>query len=299
MSLNDSGYRGRFAPSPTGSLHFGSLYTAVASFLEAKSQQGQWLLRIDDLDRSRCKNQHTTTILHTLEQYGLEWDEAVFYQSTRHNAYLQALGTLKQLNLLYPCQCSRKNLADRHVKNGLYDGYCLTHTLDSSQHSSLRIKLPNTDIVFIDNIQGKTTQNLQTSVGDFVMLRKDKTPAYHLAVVLDDQAQGITHVLRGHDLLDSTYRQIHLQHLLEAATPSYAHIPVISDLAGAKLSKQTYADDVSLSMPRETLINVLTYLNLNPPTDLVNNNPNEILKWGVEHWSLANIQPQASILFKQ
>ena len=299
MPLKDSSYRGRFAPSPTGPLHFGSLYTAVASYLQARSKNGKWLLRIDDLDPFRCKSEYTTQILNTLEQYKLEWDESVFYQSSRCNAYQQALNRLQQLNLLYPCQCSRKGLAARHVKDGVYDGYCLTHDTNPNTASSLQIRLPNTKLSFFDAVQGQTIQDLKQCVGDFVMFRKDQVYAYHLAVILDDQAQDITEVLRGHDLLDSTYRQIHLQQLLNVPTPNYAHIPVISGLDGAKLSKQTFAEDVSISPPRETLINVFKHLNLNPPSELVSHDLQTILEWGTNNWSLDKVQDLTSIQFKR
>jgi len=278
-------------------LHIGSLYTAVASFLQAKSQQGKWLLRIDDLDRSRCKPEYASAILRTLEQYALEWDEDVLYQNTREDAYQHALNQLKQLKLLYPCGCSRKNLTERQVQNGIYDGYCLQHSVNENQASSLRLKVPNKTLTFHDLVQGQTSQHLKKEVGDFVILRKDRIHAYHLAVILDDQEQGITQVLRGYDLLDSTYRQIHLQELLGIAIPSYAHIPVISDMTGAKLSKQTFADDISLSPTRETLFHVLKYLNLNPPAQLLNTHPKKMLAWGVDNWSLDKIQPQTSIQF--
>jgi len=297
LAVTDLGYRGRFAPSPTGPLHFGSLYTAVASFLQARSNAGKWLVRIDDLDPFRCKQQYSTTILNTLEQYGLTWDEQVFYQSSRHDAYKSALDELTQRQLLYPCQCSRKDLANRQCHN-IYDGYCLTHTLEANQPTSLRIKLPNESVCLTDLVQGTSKQDLKKHVGDFVMFRKDFVYAYHLAVVLDDHTQGITEVLRGHDLLNSTYRQIYLQQLFQLNTPYYAHIPVISDANGAKLSKQTFASDVSLSPVRETLINVLEHLNLSPPTALLESKPADILNWGVENWSLNKITPTNSIFFQ-
>jgi len=297
LADTDLGYRGRFAPSPTGPLHFGSLYTAVASFLQARSNAGKWLVRIDDLDTSRCKQQYSTTILNTLEQYGLSWDEEVFYQSSRHDAYKSALDELTQRQLLYPCQCSRKGLANRQCHN-VYDGYCLTHAVETSQPTSLRIKLPNQSIWLTDAVQGTSKQELKKQVGDFVMFRKDFIYAYHLAVVLDDHAQGITEVLRGYDLMDSTYRQIYLQQLLQVNTPYYAHIPVISDANGAKLSKQTFANDVSLSPVQETLVNVLAHLNLSPPRSLSTSKAADILNWGVENWSLDKVTPKNSIVYQ-
>ncbi len=293
-----SGYRGRFAPSPTGPLHFGSLYTAVASFLQARSNDGQWLVRIDDLDPFRSKQEYSSLILKTLEQYHLAWDEDVFYQSSRHEAYSQALNTLKQQQLLYPCQCSRKDLAKRLFKNNLYDGYCLKHKPPANIATSLRIKLSNKSITLKDIVQGTSQQNLAKQVGDFIIFRKDHIYAYHLAVVLDDHEQKITDVLRGYDLLDSTYRQIYLQQRLQIETPTYAHIPVISGADGAKLSKQTFASDVSLSPVRETLVNVLRHLNLNPPKELTASTPVDILNWAISEWSLTKIEPKASILLQ-
>ncbi|ORU93184.1 MAG: glutamyl-Q tRNA(Asp) ligase [Cycloclasticus sp. symbiont of Poecilosclerida sp. N] len=297
MLSKDSTYRGRFAPSPTGPLHFGSLYTAVASYLQAKANDGKWLLRIDDLDSFRCKAEYTNKILHTLEQYQLEWDESVFYQRSRYDAYQQALNTLEQQNILYPCQCSRKDLSERHVRNGIYDGYCLNHPIIPNKAYSVRLKLPQTNISFTDAVQGTTQQRLQAQVGDFIMFRKDEIHAYHLAVVLDDHEQNITQVLRGYDLLHSTYRQIFLQQLLNIPTPDYAHIPVVNGPGGAKLSKQTFAEDVSLSPVRQTLISVLTHLSLKPPKELLTYRPHEILKWAVRHWSLKNISPETAIPF--
>jgi len=294
----DSAYRGRFAPSPTGPLHYGSLYTAVASFLQARSKGGKWLVRIDDLDPVRCKQKYSSKILSTLEQYGLTWDEAVFYQHSRQDVYSRALDQLAERQLLYPCQCSRKVLANRGVLAGVYDGYCLTHTPIPNQPSALRIRLANKQISLTDAVQGLSQQDLRTHVGDFVMFRKDQVYSYHLAVILDDDTQGVTEVLRGHDLLDSTYRQIHLQQLLHMQTPKYAHIPVISDANGIKLSKQTYASDISLSPVKETLINTFGHLNLNPPRELLASNMADILNWGVKHWSLERIQPKEALSFQ-
>lgn len=293
-----SGYRGRFAPSPTGPLHFGSLYTAVASFLQARSNNGQWLVRIDDLDPFRSKQEYSTLILKTLEQYHLTWDEDVFYQSSRLEAYKHALNDLNQRQLLYPCKCSRKDLASRLFKNNIYDSYCLSHKPKANEATSLRIKLSNKTITLKDIIQGISQQNLTKHVGDFVIFRKDQVYAYHLAVVLDDDEQNISNVLRGYDLLDSTYRQIYLQQLLQIETPTYAHIPVISGPDGIKLSKQTFASDVSLAPVRETLISVLTHLNLNPPKELLASTSTDILNWATDQWSVKKVPPKASILLQ-
>tara|TARA_R110002111_G_scaffold214971_2_gene277825 strand:+ start:1712 stop:2614 length:903 start_codon:yes stop_codon:yes gene_type:complete len=291
----DPAYRGRFAPSPTGPLHYGSLYTAIASFLQARSKGGKWLVRIDDLDSARCQQQYSSKILKTLEQFGLTWDEPVFYQHTRHHDYQQALEQLLERQLLYPCQCSRKDLANRGLHAGLYDGHCLSHPLKPNQPSALRIRLANKKISFIDAVQGPSHHKLQTQHDDFVMFRKDRVYSYHLAVVIDDNTQGITEVLRGHDLLDSTYQQIHLQQLLNIQTPHYAHIPVITDTSGIKLSKQTYASDISLSPVKPTLLRTFVHLSLNPPQELLESSTADILNWGIKHWSLKQIIAQQSL----
>ncbi|PHS72594.1 MAG: tRNA glutamyl-Q(34) synthetase GluQRS [Cycloclasticus sp.] len=297
MSSEQIAYRGRFAPSPTGPLHFGSLYTAVASFLQARSVGGKWLVRIDDLDPLRCKQVYSTHILKTLEQFGLTWDETIFYQSTRHLAYKTALAELKKDNFLYRCSCSRKELTERRIPNGIYDQHCLNSAAQNIQPHALRIKLPVDRLIFNDQIQGDVKQYLKKDVGDFIVFRKDHVAAYHLAVALDDHEQKITDVLRGYDLLASTPRQIMLQQILGLHTPNYAHIPVISNVEGAKLSKQTFADDVSLSPVKQTLISILAYLNLNPIEGLLDGSVSDILSWGIKHWSLNNIKRQPSILF--
>ncbi len=296
MSTKGHVYRGRFAPSPTGPLHFGSLYTAVASFLQARASGGKWLVRMDDLDPFRCRPAYATHILKTLEQYGLIWDESVLYQSTRQSSYKAALDKLDSMQYLYPCSCSRQDLIKRGVKHGVYDQYCLQHKPNINLPHAIRIRLSIDSIEFSDTVQGSRQYPLKKNAGDFVIFRKDQVFAYHLAVVLDDAEQGITHVLRGHDLIDSTAQQLFLQQLLGIKPPIYAHIPVISDAQGVKLSKQTYARDISLSPVRETLVSALTHLNLNPPADLASCHLNDILDWGVEHWSNDLIKRQDAIV---
>ena len=295
MSTRGDSYRGRFAPSPTGPLHFGSLYTAVASFLQARASGGKWLVRIDDLDPFRCRPSYATQILKTLEQYGLIWDESVLYQSTRQSAYKIALDKLDRIQCLYPCSCSRKDLIERGVKHGIYDQYCLQHKPDIKQPHAIRIHVPIDTVNFSDTVQGHLQYSLKQDTGDFVIFRKDQVFAYHLAVVLDDNEQGITHVLRGHDLIASTPQQLFLQQLLAIKPPIYAHIPVISDARGVKLSKQTYAKDIALSPVRETLISTLAHLNLKPPVELFSCHLSDILDWGIEHWSNDLIKRQDAI----
>lgn len=289
------GYRGRFAPSPTGPLHYGSLYTAVASFLQARSKHGQWVLRIDDLDPFRCKPQYSHKILSTLERYGLHWDEEVLYQSKRHATYKEAFLDLQQKKYLYRCQCSRKVLAKRQLNHGIYDQYCLNHPPPKQQASAYRIKVDTDVVSFVDLIQGECQQKLKEQLGDFVIYRKDQVYAYHLAVILDDDEQNISEVLRGYDLLDSSYRQVFLQRILQLNTPHYAHIPVISAPNGIKLSKQTFAADIALAPVKETLIKVFSHLNLNPDGDLIDLTPSEILSWGAQQWAIDKIKPLSSI----
>lgn len=292
-------YKGRFAPSPTGPLHLGSLYTAVASYLQAKANNGAWLLRIDDLDPLRCHQKHSDLILKTLEKFGLEWDESVFFQHSRATAYQEALNLLKSNNLIYPCSCSRKQLQRRNANDNslIYDQHCLLHP-PSNSTTAQRVHLPKTKLSYNDLVQGIIEQDLKNTVGDFIVSRKDHIFAYHLAVVVDDEKQGITEILRGYDLMESTPRQILLQQLLGFVTPKYAHIPVISHSDGAKLSKQTFADDVSQLSAPNILIRVLHFLNLEPPKELLKATPQQILDWATEHWTLSLIKKQASISLK-
>jgi glutamyl-Q tRNA(Asp) synthetase len=230
--------------------------------------------------------------------FGLTWDEPVFYQSTRHGAYKEALNELEQGGFIYTCNCSRKSLLERQVVNGIYDQHCLNAQSKPTLPYALRIKLPINALSFQDQIQGDIEQDLIQEVGDFVVLRKDNIAAYHLAVSLDDHEQQITEVLRGYDLLASTPRQIMLQQMLQLNTPNYAHIPVINHADGSKLSKQTFAQDISLSPVKQTLINAFLCLNMHPPEDLIDASIESILNWGIQHWSLANIKQQASILLE-
>jgi len=241
-------YVGRFAPSPTGPLHFGSLIAAVASYCEAKSQRGQWVLRMEDLDRPREIKGAAAAILQQLEKFGFEWDGSVLYQSHRDEAYAAALAQLKQQHLIYPCTCTRKEIADSSTSIGIegliYPGTCLSQPIKPNAAIAWRIKTPDNIITFHDDIQGQISQNLQHDIGDFILKRADGLFAYQLAVVVDDAEQGITHIVRGADLLNSTPRQIYLQQMMGYSTPQYAHVPVATNAAGEKLSKQTLAQAI-------------------------------------------------------
>ena len=291
---------GRFAPSPTGPLHFGSLLAALASYLEARNKQGKWLVRMEDLDKPREVRGASSHILSTLEQFGREWDGKVVYQSQRNDLYQAALVQLEKQSLIYRCKCSRKEIADSAIQgiDGLvYPGTCRYAKVEQMPYAS-RIKVNDTPIIFNDAIQGLITQYLATQVGDFVLKRADGLFAYQLAVVVDDFQQGVTDIVRGADLLDSTPRQIYLQQELGYLTPQYAHIPVASNLAGEKLSKQTLAPAINAKDASAWLIKALAFLGQNPPSELITNTPSEILSWAKQHWQLEKIPKQRSIIFE-
>jgi len=259
--MSSSRYSGRFAPSPTGPLHFGSLVAALASYLDARAHGGDWLLRMEDVDTPRVVPGASDAILRALEAYGFEWDGAVMYQSRRGEAYQAALQTLQAMGLVYACACSRKQLAEtakRGIDGFIYQGTCRAHppVADAAQ----RLRVPAERIVFDDRIQGRVACDLARESGDFVLKRADGVFAYQLAVVVDDAEQGITDVVRGADLLTSTPRQIVLQHCLGLATPSYAHLPVVLDPLGDKLSKQTLAAPIDPLRPLPALVQALRFL---------------------------------------
>lgn len=254
-------YRGRFAPSPTGPLHLGSLVTALASWLDAHAHGGDWLVRIEDIDYPRCVKGADFDILQTLERLGLRPDEAPEWQSRHESLYADALRRLDASGQLYPCGCSRKEIADslvhvreRHQTLG-YPGTC-RNGLHGKLPRAWRVRVPDgpaATICFDDRWQGRQCQDLEKELGDFVLRRADGLWAYQLAVVVDDAAQGITHIVRGSDLLDSTPRQIHLQHLLGLPTPSYLHVPVVVNADGEKLSKQSGAQAIDTAAPLDAL----------------------------------------------
>ena len=276
-------YIGRFAPSPTGPLHFGSLYTALASFLQARSQQGLWLLRIDDLDTPRNIKGAAESILKTLDAFGLNWDNSVVYQSQTLDIYHESLNKLIHDKLIYPCTCSRKTLTD------IYSGICRDkQTLPNSPYS-LRIKTDNSSISFKDELQGLISHNLAEH-GDFILKRKDQIIAYQFAVVIDDNRQNINHIVRGYDLLDATPRQIYLQQMLGLDAPDYMHVPVIIDEQGYKLSKQTRATAVDLKKPHAVIFELLTLLKQNPPGELQHAPSTELLSWAIKHWNPAMLK---------
>lgn len=285
-------YRGRFAPSPTGPLHFGSLVAAMGSYLEAKSCRGEWLVRIENIDSPREVTGAAKEILDTLEALGIEWDGEVVYQDQRHEAYQAALTMLEQRSMVYPCTCSRKEIADSgiiHREAGAYPGTCRAGLSDYRNSASLRVRTHDDPIEFKDTLLGPVRQQLTSTTGDFVLRRADGIYTYQLAVVVDDAAQGITHVVRGSDLLDSTPRQIYLQHLLGYSTPTYMHLPLVTNTQGKKLSKQTRAAAIDLSNPVAQLISALEFLGQNPPAEMVESSLASLWQWSLANWSLQRI----------
>jgi len=240
-------YRGRFAPSPTGAMHAGSLLAALASWLDARAHGGTWLVRIEDLDRPRAAAGATADIIDTLAAFGMESDEPVVFQSDRAALYELALERLQQMGLIYGCACSRKDIdemaAQSGMPQGVYPGKCRDGT-HGRPARAIRVRVPAETIDFNDRARGHFAQRLERDVGDFVVRRADGLWAYQLAVVVDDAAQGVTDVVRGADLLDNTPRQIFLQHAFGYPTPRYMHVPIVTNAAGEKLSKQTGAQPV-------------------------------------------------------
>lgn len=284
---------GRFAPSPTGPLHYGSLLTAVASYLNIRAQNGTWLVRIDDLDPPREMAGAASEILHALEAYGLHWDHNVVYQSNRQHIYADALSALQKKGLVYSCSCSRKDILKRGER--VYSGHCRKGHLTGQKQYAMRIKVPETTLSWNDLIQGPQVTELFQANGDFVVRRADGLYAYHLAVVIDDAKQGITESIRGADLLPSTSAQRYLQQVLDIAPLQYGHIPVAVNAKGEKLSKQTGAVAISTSNPATTLFKVLQDLGQTPPDELEGSSIRDILRWGKQNWSLEKVPARRTL----
>ncbi|PRY64357.1 glutamyl-Q tRNA(Asp) synthetase [Vreelandella songnenensis] len=283
-------YRGRFAPTPSGPLHFGSLVAALGSYLDARAAGGRWLVRIEDIDPPRCPEGADTTILRQLETFGLEWDEAVCWQHERYAAYQQALDQLMQQKLAYPCSCSRKQWQGHDI----YPGWCRNGVCEPGKPVAWRLRsdLAQRPITWQDRLFGHQ-QFDPAELGDVVLKRKDHLWAYQLAVVVDDAAQGITDVVRGLDLLDNTPWQRQLQIALRLPEPRYLHLPLVVTPEGQKLSKQNLApalaeDDKGV---RRQLFQALQALDQAPPEALATEPPASQLHWGVAHWSVERLSP--------
>lgn len=289
--------RGRFAPSPTGPLHRGSLVAALGSFLEARQQGGQWQVRIEDVDIPRTAPGAATAILRVLERCELHWDGPVVYQSQRIAHYQAALERLVSAGRAYPCVCTRRQLAGQpRARDGapIYPGTCRAGLRRADGPRAIRLWVDDAPLFFHDAIQGDYVQHLAREVGDFVLRRADGLFTYQLAVVVDDADQGITQVVRGSDLLDSTPRQIYLQRLLAVPTPEYAHLPVVVNDQGDKLSKQTGAPPLDERHPGPALWKALRFLGQQPPPDLHQEPPVVILDWALAHWRRAAVPPVRS-----
>lgn len=289
--MNGSRYVGRFAPSPSGPLHQGSLIAALASYLDARSRRGLWLIRIEDIDPPREVSGAARQILCSLRRHGLNWDGEPVWQSHNHRAYHGALATLAADNSAFPCDCSRKQLAKT---GGIYPGRCRDRIWTPPAQVAIRARVSPQLIGFDDLIQGPQSQQLDRAVGDFVVRRRDGLPAYQLAVVVDDAAQGITHVIRGADLLDSTPRQIYLQRTLGLPTPRYGHFPVLTNRQGQKLSKQHCAPALDDTRPVDNLLAALGHLGQTLPAARPAS-AGELLQWAAGHWQLSAIPATGAI----
>ncbi|MBE0613987.1 MAG: tRNA glutamyl-Q(34) synthetase GluQRS [Burkholderiales bacterium] len=291
-------YRGRFAPSPTGPLHFGSLVAAVGSYLEARSRDGLWLVRMEDLDAPRTQPGAADAILRTLEACGMGWDGSILYQSRRSETYRAALARLEAKGRVYACGCSRKEIADSGLAPDgalIYPGTCRNGLAQGKAERAKRVRVDDARIEFEDALQGPMRQNLATEAGDFVLRRADGLHAYQLAVVVDDAEQEITDVVRGADLLASTPRQIFIQRLLGLPSPRYLHLPLAVNAAGEKLSKQTLAPPVDERNPVPALAQVLVFLGLSPPQALWQSTPPEFWNWAISNWTLERIPRRLSL----
>lgn len=275
-------YIGRFAPTPSGYLHFGSLVAAVASYLDARSVGGKWLVRMEDLDPPREMPGAQAAILDTLERYGFEWDGPVERQSDRHAAYSAQVEQWLRSGLAYACTCSRKQLEG---SNGIYPGTCRDAQHDWHGDVAIRIRVPELDYRFTDRLQGEFHQHLGREVGDFIIRRRDGLFAYQLAVVLDDAWQGVTDIVRGADLLDNTPRQLYLQELLGIAAPRYLHVPLIIQPDGHKLGKSYRSPPLEAAQASPLLVRALKALGQNPPAGLAQSAPGDVLTWGIRHWN--------------
>jgi glutamyl-Q tRNA(Asp) synthetase len=285
---------GRFAPTPSGPLHFGSLVAALGSALDARCREGRWLVRIEDVDTPRAVSGIAEGMLATLERFGFEWDGEILWQSRRTGIYAAALERLKAGGHVFPCACSRRDLAEvpdsALARDGSrrYPGTCRDGLPPGAVPRAWRVRAGKI-IRFEDAVQGCQEEDLARDVGDYVVLRADGIFAYQLAVVVDDAKQGVTHVVRGADLLGSTARQIHLQTLLGLPVPAYAHLPAATNAAGEKLSKQTLARAIDEDSPPHMLTTALDFLGQNPPDELSGASVREVWAWALDNWGMGRV----------
>lgn len=278
-------YIGRFAPSPSGELHFGSLIAALGSYLQARAKQGLWLVRIEDIDPPREVPGAASTILKQLEHYGLHWDGEVLWQSQRHEAYREALAWLKQRGLSYYCTCTRSRIQQI---GGYYDGHCRTLN-NGPQNAAMRLVQQNPVLSFQDGLRGLLTADAALAREDFIIHRRDGLFAYNLAVVVDDHFQGVTEIVRGADLIEPTVRQISLYQQFGWSVPRYIHLPLALNQQGAKLSKQNHAPALPQGDPRPVLVEALRFLNQQVAADWQSLKLETLLEQAVANWSLDSV----------
>lgn len=291
--MEDNPVIGRFAPTPSGPLHFGSLVTAVASYCHAKSRQGQWLLRIEDVDTPRNVAGATDKILFALEAFGFEWDGAVEYQSDQLDRYQQVLESLSDRQLCYACECSRRSLREAGCRQGplglIYPGFCREKCLPGKDHA-IRINSAGSGVVrYIDQVYGAVEFDIEKQSGDFKLRRSDGIFAYHLAVVVDDERQDINQIVRGADLLEATCLHLYLQHLLGYRVPQYLHVPLVRNTKGDKLSKQTGAQAINCADKNSLMKKALTTLGQSVDNTMLLAPSTEILDAAVKNWDHRHI----------
>lgn len=288
---------GRFAPSPSGPLHLGSLLAALASYLQARAQGAQWLLRVDDLDTPRVKPGAERLILDVITHFGLRWDSVVLRQSTRRDAYYRAMEWLKSQGCAFDCACTRREAqtGQAGIEGPIYPGTCRSGLAQGRSARSIRFRVDSERVRLDDLIQGVYEQQLDRDIGDFVIRRADGITAYQLATVLDDQAQGVTEVVRGADLLSSTPRQMALQKAFGFPAPAYAHVPLLVDSDGEKLGKSTSALALDSAAPGRQLFQCLVWLGQVPPDSLRQASVLRVLRWATDNWAISSVPRQAQI----
>lgn len=292
LTMLDSPYIGRFAPSPSGPLHFGSLIAALGSYFQAKANHGQWLVRIEDLDPPREVAGASALILSALEAYHLYWDGEVVYQSQRHDLYQAQIDHWLATKQAYYCECSRKQIK---LNGGFYSGACRDKGLTSPADCAIRLRMEHPVEHFFDQRHAEITIPKALAKEDFIIKRRDGLYAYNLAVVLDDIDQGVTQVVRGADLIEPTGRQISLYRTLAKKPVSYLHLPLAMDGNGNKLSKQNHATAIDLQQPKMTLLNAMTFLGFEISQDMYAANMDEIIRWGCQNWQLCQLPSQIEI----
>ncbi|WP_367299864.1 tRNA glutamyl-Q(34) synthetase GluQRS [Hafnia alvei] len=285
-------YIGRFAPSPSGDLHFGSLIAALGSYLQARSQQGRWLVRIEDIDPPREVPGAASRILRTLEHYQLHWDGSVLYQSHRHDAYRAALDSLRHEHKAYFCTCTRSRI---HSLGGFYDGHCRALHL-GPEHAALRLQQTDPVYGFEDVLHGWLAADSAMAEEDFIIHRRDGLFAYNLAVVVDDHFQGVTEIVRGADLIEPTVRQMTLYQQLGWLAPRYLHLPLALNHDGNKLSKQNHAEPIPMSDPRPVIVSALGFLGQSAPKSWEDLSTEALLEYAVAHWDVQQIPKNSRLM---